>query len=148
MSGLWICPTDRNESVVSSPAGRPQIVVLSTLCTYAGSGFCFHDAALRPLQSIEPSHFGSDLILGRIGDEWMMYSDTKGFVAGERVERRLAAILVADVVGYSGLMHREEEATHARLSTLLTGTILPAITGHGGRVVKNTGDGFLAEFPS
>jgi len=78
----------------------------------------------------------------------MIYSDTKGFVAGERVERRLAAILVADVVGYSGLMHREEEATHARLSTLLTGTVLPAITGHGGRVVKNTGDGFLAEFPS
>jgi len=78
----------------------------------------------------------------------MIYSDTKGFVAGERVERRLAAILVADVVGYSGLMHREEEATHARLSSLLTGTILPAITGHGGRVVKNTGDGFLAEFPS
>src|ERR1700694_2090803 len=100
------------------------------------------------LQPIEPSHLGSDQILGRVGDKWMIYSDTKGFLAGEHVERRLAAILVADVVGYSSLMHKEEEATHAHLSTLLTRTVLPAITGHGGRVVKNTGDGFLAEFPS
>jgi TolB-like protein/Tfp pilus assembly protein PilF len=45
-------------------------------------------------------------------------------------------------------MHDDEELTHARLSALLTGTIEPAIAEHGGRVVKNTGDGFLAEFPS
>jgi TolB-like protein/class 3 adenylate cyclase len=65
-----------------------------------------------------------------------------------RVERRLAAILAADVAGYSRLMHRDEEATHARLAALLTEAVHPAIAEHGGRIVKNTGDGFLAEFPS
>jgi TolB-like protein/class 3 adenylate cyclase/Tfp pilus assembly protein PilF len=65
-----------------------------------------------------------------------------------RVERRLSAILAADVAGYSRLMHRDEEATHANLMTLLAGGVEPAITEHGGRIVKNTGDGFLAEFPS
>ena len=78
----------------------------------------------------------------------MTFSDSRGFVADQRVERRLAAILVADVAGYSRLMHKEEEATHARLTALLTDTVLPTIARHGGRVVKNTGDGFLAEFPS
>jgi TolB-like protein/class 3 adenylate cyclase len=65
-----------------------------------------------------------------------------------RVERRLAAILAADVAGYSRLMHRDEEATHAKLTAVLTEAVHPTITEHGGRIVKNTGDGFLAEFPS
>jgi TolB-like protein/class 3 adenylate cyclase/tetratricopeptide (TPR) repeat protein len=65
-----------------------------------------------------------------------------------RIERRLSAILAADVAGYSRLMHDDEEATHTRLAALLTDSISPAITEHGGRIVKNTGDGFLAEFPS
>src|SRR5712675_850653 len=65
-----------------------------------------------------------------------------------RVERRLTAILAADVAGYSRLMHDDEEATHVRLTALLADAVDPAIAEHGGRVVKNTGDGFLAEFPS
>src|SRR6516225_10112442 len=65
-----------------------------------------------------------------------------------RVERRLSAILAADVAGYSRLMHNDEEGTHAKLTALLTDTVAPAIGEHGGRIVKNTGDGFLAEFPS
>ncbi|RZM94017.1 adenylate/guanylate cyclase domain-containing protein, partial [Bradyrhizobium genosp. SA-3] len=65
-----------------------------------------------------------------------------------RVERRLSAILAADVAGYSRLMHNDEEATHAKLTALLAGGVEPAIAQHGGRIVKNTGDGFLAEFPS
>jgi TolB-like protein/class 3 adenylate cyclase/Flp pilus assembly protein TadD len=65
-----------------------------------------------------------------------------------RVERRLAAILAADVAGYSRLMHSDEEATHAKVTALLADGVRPAIAEHGGRVVKNTGDGFLAEFPS
>ena len=65
-----------------------------------------------------------------------------------RVERRLSAIVCADVAGYSRLMHRDEEATHAKLIALLTEVVDPAIAEHGGRTVKNTGDGFLAEFPS
>ena len=65
-----------------------------------------------------------------------------------RVERRLSAILAADVVGYSRLMHNDEEATHAKLTTLLSDAVAPAIADHGGHIVKRTGDGFLAEFPS
>lgn len=65
-----------------------------------------------------------------------------------RVERRLAAILAADVAGYSRLMHREEEATHAKLMVLLAKSVMPAIAEHGGHIVKNTGDGLLAEFSS
>jgi class 3 adenylate cyclase len=45
-------------------------------------------------------------------------------------------------------MHNDEEATHAKLTALLAAAIKPAIVEHGGRIVKNTGDGFLAEFPS
>ena len=65
-----------------------------------------------------------------------------------RIGRRLSAILAADVAGYSRLMHDDEEATHARLAALLAGAVEPAIAEHGGRIVKNTGDGFLAEFSS
>ena len=65
-----------------------------------------------------------------------------------RVGRRLAAILAADVAGYSRLMHDDEEATHARLSGLLRNAVEPAVAEHGGRIVKRTGDGFLAEFSS
>ena len=65
-----------------------------------------------------------------------------------RVERRLSAILAADVAGYSRLMHDDEEATHAKLTALLTDAVDPAIAEHRGHIVKNTGDGFLAEFPS
>src|ERR1700682_5715790 len=65
-----------------------------------------------------------------------------------RVKRRLSAILAAAVAVYSRLMHNDEEATHAKLTALLTDGVEPAITKHGGRIVKKTGDGFLAEFPS
>jgi len=65
-----------------------------------------------------------------------------------RVERRLSAILAADMAGYSRLMHNDEETTHAKLTALLADGVAPAIAEHGGRIVKNTGDGFLAEFPS
>ncbi|MET4484351.1 TolB-like protein/class 3 adenylate cyclase [Bradyrhizobium sp. F1.13.3] len=65
-----------------------------------------------------------------------------------RVGRRLSAIVAADVAGYSRLMHHDEEATHAKLTALLADAVEPAISEHGGRIVKNTGDGFLAEFAS
>jgi TolB-like protein/class 3 adenylate cyclase len=65
-----------------------------------------------------------------------------------RVERKLSAILAADVAGYSRLMHDDEEATHAKLTALLANGVEPTIAEHGGRIVKNTGDGFLAEFSS
>jgi adenylate cyclase len=69
-------------------------------------------------------------------------------LATERVERKLAAILAADVAGYSRLMGADEEGTHERLKTLLRQLVDPKIKEHRGRVVKNTGDGLLAEFSS
>jgi len=69
-------------------------------------------------------------------------------MAAQRVERRLAAVLAADVAGYSRLMGADEEGTHERLQAHLRELVEPKITEHRGRTVKNTGDGFLAEFPS
>jgi len=65
-----------------------------------------------------------------------------------RVERRLAAILAADVAGYSRLMGADEEGTHERLKAHLQELIEPKIAEQRSRIVKNTGDGFLAEFSS
>ena len=62
--------------------------------------------------------------------------------------RRLTAILAADVAGYSRLMGADEEGTHERLKAHLGELIEPKIADYRGRVVKNTGDGFLAEFAS
>ena len=62
--------------------------------------------------------------------------------------RRLAAILAADVAGYSRLMGADEEGTHERLKAHLQELVGPKITQHHGRVVKSTGDGLLAEFAS
>lgn len=64
------------------------------------------------------------------------------------MERRLAAILAADMVGYSRLMERDEDDTIARLKALRKEVIDPCLGRHGGRVVKTMGDGLLIEFPS
>ena len=64
------------------------------------------------------------------------------------MERRLAAILVADMAGYSRLMDRDEEGVLSRQKTLRRELIDPEITGHGGRIVKTTGDRMLVEFAS
>ncbi|MBA2565915.1 MAG: tetratricopeptide repeat protein [Gemmatimonadetes bacterium] len=64
------------------------------------------------------------------------------------VDRRLAAILAADVVGYSRLMGDDDEGTLAKLKTQRAELIDPKITQHNGRIVKTTGDGMLVEFPS
>jgi adenylate cyclase len=62
--------------------------------------------------------------------------------------RRLTAILAADVAGYSRLMGADEEGTHERLKAHLRELVEPKIKEHRGRIVKNTGDGLLAEFAS
>jgi adenylate cyclase len=69
-------------------------------------------------------------------------------LAHERVERRLTAILAADVAGYSRLTGLDEERTHAQLQDHLRSLVNPKIAEHRGRVVKYTGDGLLAEFSS
>ncbi|WP_312015148.1 adenylate/guanylate cyclase domain-containing protein [Bradyrhizobium lablabi] len=66
----------------------------------------------------------------------------------QRVQRRLAAILAADVVGYSALMERAEEATYAEFERLKRELIEPSLSRHEGRLIKTTGDGALAEFAS
>src|SRR5580698_545903 len=62
--------------------------------------------------------------------------------------RKLAAILVADIVGYSGLAGADEDRMLARLRGLRSDLIDPAISAHHGRIVKRTGDGSIIEFRS
>ena len=68
--------------------------------------------------------------------------------SGPRMDRRLAAIAFIDIVGYSILMARDETRTHQRWMSILDTIIRPQTERHRGKVVKSTGDGILAEFPS
>ena len=69
-------------------------------------------------------------------------------MAEERVQRRLVAIVAADVVGYSRLMRADEDGTLARLKALREELLHPKVEEYGGRIVKTTGDGTLIEFSS
>jgi adenylate cyclase len=73
---------------------------------------------------------------------------SEGTLSGERVERRLAAILAAHIAGYSCLMGEGEAGTLARVRALRRELIDPKIAEYKGRIVKTTGDGILIEFPS
>jgi adenylate cyclase len=64
------------------------------------------------------------------------------------IERKLAAVFVADVAGYSRLMELDEEGTHSRFSALERELVGPTIREYHGRIIKNTGDGVLVEFAS
>lgn len=67
---------------------------------------------------------------------------------GATTDRKLAAIMIADVAGFSRLMERDESLTFARLRRLREEINFPKVEDHGGRIIKTTGDGFLAEFGS
>ncbi len=69
-------------------------------------------------------------------------------MSSERVDRRLAAVLAADIAGYSRLMGRDEERTLAQLKVFRKTLVDPGIAAHHGRIVKTTGDGMLVEFSS
>src|SRR2546421_9320378 len=69
-------------------------------------------------------------------------------MSDQRVQRRLAAIIAADVVGYSKMMGRDEAGTLTRLKQLRAEFLHPKVREYGGRIVKTTGDGTLIEFPS
>jgi adenylate cyclase len=75
-------------------------------------------------------------------------SGSGGPPGGNGSARRLAAIAFADIVGYSTLMAEDEARTHRRWMALLADVVRPGAQKHRGRVVKSTGDGVLAEFPS
>ena len=79
---------------------------------------------------------------------WTEYPILGAILTGERVERRLAAVLAADVAGYSRLMGADEEGTLARLKAVRKALVDPTIAAHRGRIVKTTGDGMLVEFAS
>ena len=64
------------------------------------------------------------------------------------VIRRLAAVVIADVVGYTRLMERDDTGTYARVRLIRDEVVDPAIVSHGGRIVKTAGDGLVAEFTS
>ena len=103
----------------------------------------FERGQLRPISGVLSGHS----VQGRVA---MAEEDTDArtplsVLSGQR---RLAAVLAADVVGYTRLMEGDEEATHARLMRLRDVVLEPTLKRHGGRVVKNTGDGFLAMFDS
>src|SRR5437867_823463 len=69
-------------------------------------------------------------------------------MAEERIRRRLAAIMVADVVGYARLMEADEAGTLAALKERRKTVLEPVVRAHGGRIVKLMGDGVLVEFGS
>src|SRR5215475_4978850 len=90
-----------------------------------------------------------DKVLGSSLSPRRGWSDrSEGAVTEQQVRRRLAAILAADVVGYSALMQRAEEATYAEFERLKREVIEPGLSRHDGRLIKTTGDGALAEFAS
>jgi adenylate cyclase len=80
--------------------------------------------------------------------DWTEFTDLGALLTDERVERRLVAVLAADVAGYSCLMGTDEESTLARLKAVRNALVDPAIASHRGRIVKTTGDGMLVEFAS
>ena len=80
--------------------------------------------------------------------DWAEPTNFEALLTDERVVRRLAAVLAADVAGYSRLMGRDEERTLADLKSFGKTLVDPAITAHRGRIVKTTGDGMLVEFAS
>src|SRR5437016_5043998 len=94
-------------------------------------------------QIVRRSVFLSDTLLGACHR-----AQAEESVEREQLNRRMAAILAADVAGYSRLMGVDEEGTHARLKAHRRELVDPKIAEHRGRIVKTTGDGVLAEFAS
>lgn len=106
------------------------------------SGRQFFDAAnLRPilLEPVWLSGSGGVTVEINGGSRELMSAPQPG-------ERRVAVIVAADVVGYTRLMEADESGIHARLMHVRTTVVLPAMAQHHGRIIKNTGDGFLAMF--
>jgi hypothetical protein len=92
-------------------------------------------------------------LFGHLGNPWrrrkLHYTWSRSAdLASEHLERRLTAILAADVAGYSRLTGLDEEGTHLQLREHLSSFVNPKIAEYRGRIVKNTGDGLLAEFSS
>src|SRR6476620_8515271 len=99
---------------------------------------------------VRPSQCSGSRSRQAFQSHWIRSSYRVLVAAGSRsreMERRLAALVCADVAGYSRMMGVDEAGTHAAFKAHRS-AIYPIVLNHGGRVVKNTGDGFLLEFPS
>src|SRR5450755_370575 len=83
-----------------------------------------------------------------MGEIRKLKSSRGGDPPRESTPRRLAAIVAGDIAGYSRLMQIDEEGTHLRVKRIERDLIEPSIVGHHGRLVKTTGDGFIAIFDS
>src|SRR5947209_4215753 len=83
-----------------------------------------------------------------MGESRKLKSSRGGDPPRESTPRRLAAIVAGDIAGYSRLMQLDEEGTHLRVKRIERDLIEPSIVGHHGRLVKTTGDGFIAIFDS
>jgi adenylate cyclase len=119
-----------NPLEVSGAEGRRKEPAPAENSTISRRGGRDGNVSLRSLH--EPLHGSRDMILGTMPD----------------VERKLAAILAADVVGYSRLTGTDEEGTLGRLRELRDHVIHPAVQAHRGRIVKEMGDGIIIEFLS
>ena len=107
------------------------------------------DAAFERRPAVLPCALRTGAVVtGRLPGRKSAAAGVPPAMADERVQRRLAAILIADVVGYSRLMAADEEGTRARLRALHADVIDANIAADGGRVVKTSGDDTLVEFPS
>ena len=84
----------------------------------------------------------------RLPLEWADYTTPGRFLVVEPVQRRLCAIIAADVVGYTRLVEHDTEGTVAAWRSARDEIITPTVKDHSGGIVKLTGDGFLAEFPT
>src|SRR6201987_5484937 len=104
-----------------------------------------HVAAIR--KALGDGQFGNRYI-ARIKGRGYSFIESVVRLEDSTEQRRLAAILAADVVGYSALLQRAEEATYAEFERLKRELIAPSLSRHEGRLIKTTGDGELAEFAS
>jgi len=103
-------------------------------------------AEVRKWPNLRP--LGASPEIGRHALMGLVTSNRGTLLAGDRAERRLAAVLAADVAGYSRLMGADEEGTLTRLKAIRKELVDLTIAKHRGRIVKTTGDGMLAEFAS
>jgi adenylate cyclase len=104
-----------------------------------------HVAAIR--KALGDGQFGNRYIASVKGRGYS-FIETVVRLEDSTEQRRLAAILAADVVGYSALLQRAEEATYAEFERLKRELIAPSLSRHEGQLIKTTGDGALAEFAS
>src|SRR6516165_8929073 len=91
---------------------------------------------------------GCDILSPPAGDPQRVSRGRETLMASNQIKRKLAAILAADIAGYSRLMGADEPGTFARLKQCRRELIDPKNKQYRGRVVKTTGDGILMEFPS